>query len=150
MDLFQVLPQERSGPHRGVVAQVAGIGVDDLSDQGIDDPQCRGGTAWARGIRQTGAEIESLTLLKAFRPVVDRLATDMKPFGDLIRRLALGKPEHGLGTATFPCRGSMEHEVFQVDPLPVAENDRSHRDSPRSTPVASMVILSVKELLAFS
>src|SRR4051812_18222888 len=66
------LPQERGGPDRGVVTQLAGIGVDDLSDQRIDDPQCRGGTAWAWGIRQTGAEIESLTLLKAFHPVVDR------------------------------------------------------------------------------
>src|SRR5512135_3116217 len=133
MHLFQVLPQERGGPDRRVVAQFAGIGVDDFSDQRIDDPQGRGGPALARGIRQSGAEIESLTLLKALRPVVDRLATDMEPFGDLIGCLALGEPEHGLGTAAFPGRGGMEHEVLQVDPLPVAEYDRSHRDSPRST-----------------
>src|SRR3954447_25159037 len=100
--LFQVRPQERGGPDRGVIARLAGIGVDDLSDQRIDDPQGRGGTALARGIRQAGAEIESLTLLKALRPVVDRLATAPEPSGALTGRLAPGEPEHSLGTATFP------------------------------------------------
>src|SRR4051794_1368915 len=133
MHLLQVLPQERGGPDRRVVARLAGIGVDDLGDQRIDDPQCRGGTAFARGIRRPGAGIEPLAPLEAFRPVVDRLATDMEPFGDLIGRLALGEPEHGLGAAALPGRGGMEHEVLQVDPLPVAEFDRSHRDRPHST-----------------
>src|SRR5512135_2884724 len=89
MHLFQVLPQERSGPDRGVVARFAGIGVDDFSDQRIDDPQGRGGPAWARGIRQSGAEIESLPLLKALRPVVDRLATESLSHKGNIRGLSV-------------------------------------------------------------
>ena len=136
MHLVQILPQQRSRPDRSVVAQFAGIGVDDVSDERIDDPQCRGGTALARSIRQTRPKIKSLTLLKTSRPVVDRLATDMKQFGDLIRRLALSKPEHGQGTAAFPRRGSMEYEVLQLDPLSAAEYDRSHRGTPGSSLVS--------------
>jgi hypothetical protein len=67
-----------------VVTELAGIFVNDLSDQRIDDSQRRGRTALAGGIRQTGAKIEPLAFLKAVDPIVDRLATDAQQFGDLI------------------------------------------------------------------
>src|SRR5262245_48587483 len=89
LPLLQVFPQPRRRPDRGVVAPGAGIGVDDLSDQRIDDSQGRGRTTRAGGIGQTRVEIESLTFLKAPYPIMDRLAADRKRFGDLIRRLAL-------------------------------------------------------------
>src|SRR5215210_3263502 len=146
MHLLQLLPQEWSGPNRGVIAQVPGIGVDDLGDQRVDDPQGRGRTAWAGSIRQTRADIEPLALQVASRPIVDRLAADMEQFGDLVRRLPLIEPEHSLGAATFLRRGGMEHEGLQLDALSSAEHDRSHGGYPSLFAGASTAILSSSKI----
>jgi len=58
MDLFQILAQQGSRPDRGVISHLAGIGIDDLGNQGVDDPQSRGGTTLTRTVREAGMEID--------------------------------------------------------------------------------------------
>src|SRR4051812_15762211 len=101
MGLFEILAQQRSRPDRRVISPLAGIGIDDLGDQGVDDPQSRGGTALTRTVREAGMEIGPLTLREATHPIVDRLAADVEQLGDVLHSLPLSEPKHSLGPAEF-------------------------------------------------
>src|SRR5208337_3193168 len=95
-----------------VIAEPAGIEIDDLGNQWIDDPQCGGRTPPPWRIGQTSTEVEAVPVLESIDPVVNSLATDVQQFGDLLHRFALIKPEYGLGTATLLRPRSVKHEVL--------------------------------------
>jgi hypothetical protein len=101
MDLFQILAQQGSRPDRGVISHLAGIGIDDLGNQGVDDPQSRGGTTLTRTVREAGMEIKPLALREAIHPIVGRLAADVEQLGDVLHSLPLSEPQHSLGSAEF-------------------------------------------------
>lgn len=112
MDLLEMMLYERDCPSRRVVAELAGIAIDDLGDQWIDNPQGGGRTPLSRRISETSTEVEILPLLESIDPVVNGLATDMQEFGDLLHGFAFIKPEYGLSTTTLLHRRSVEHEVL--------------------------------------
>src|SRR4051812_31983377 len=86
MKIFQVTLQQPCRPNRGVIAKGAGISVDYLIQQGVNDTQSTGRTTAARGILQALEEFEVLSLFKGGRPVVNRLSTDFKEVCDIARR----------------------------------------------------------------
>src|SRR5207244_3306793 len=131
MTIQQILPQQRSGPDRRVVAEITGVGVDDLSDPGINAARPGSGAARMWGIGETFPEIQFGTFLEPVDPVVDRLAADVQRLGDRFDGLALIEPEQGLGAAPLLGQGSMGDEVFQRRSLPRVELERSHRSLPR-------------------
>ena len=112
MDLLEMMLYERDCPSRRVVAELAGIAIDDLGDQWIDNPQGGGRTPLSRRIGETSTEVGVLPLLESIDPVVNRLATDMQEFGDLLHGFAFIKLEYGLSTTTLLHRRSVEHEVL--------------------------------------
>src|SRR3954447_26463880 len=79
MVALQVLDQQRRSPVRGMKARLARIVVDDLGDQRVDDPQCRGRTAAAGSVEEASPEVEPVAAPKPIQPVVDRLAADVEP-----------------------------------------------------------------------
>jgi hypothetical protein len=116
-------PRSRSwsdSPTRGVL-------VDDLRDQRVDDPQRRGETAGAGGIQEARPEVKSLAGSEAVYPVVNRVASDTKDFGDLFGGLTLGESEQSLGAAPLHCKWCVGHETFQLATEPIILDEREHR-----------------------
>ncbi len=105
MDLLEMMLDQRDCPSGRVIAEPAGIEIDDLDNQWIDDPQSGGRTPLPWRIGQTSTEVEAVPVLESIDPVVNSLATDVQQFGDLLHRFALIKPEYGLGTATLRSKG---------------------------------------------
>ena len=105
MDLLEMMLDQRDCPSGRVIAEPAGIEIDDLGNQWIDDPQSGGRTPLPWRIGQTSTEVEAVPVLESIDPVVNSLAIDVQQFGDLLHRFALIKPEYGLGTATLRSKG---------------------------------------------
>ena len=112
MDLLEMMLDQRDCPSGRVIAEPAGIEIDDLGNQWIDDPQSGGRTPLPWRIGQTSTEVEAVPVLESIDPVVNSLATDVQQFGDLLHRFALIKPEYGLGTATLLRPRSVKHEAL--------------------------------------
>ena len=66
---------QRDCPSGRVIAEPAGIEIDDLGNQWIDDPQSGGRTPLSWRIGQTSTEVEAVPVLESIDPVV-------KQFGD--------------------------------------------------------------------
>src|SRR4051812_13362785 len=122
---LQVLDQQRRGPVGGTKARLAGIAVDDLGDQRVDDPQCRRGTAAAGSIEEACPEVEPLALQEPIRPVVDRLAAGVEQVGDLFGGSALVEPEQGLGAAPLLGQGRGGVKAVQPATPSIAQDDRT-------------------------
>jgi hypothetical protein len=126
VDPLQVMDEQRRGPHRGMIARLARVLIDNRLDQRVDDPQGCGWATGSRGIQEPGPEIEPLTLLESVGPVVNRLTADLEQFGNLFDRLPIGEPEQGLCPASLLGQWGMGHEVFQLSAESIAQDDQGH------------------------
>jgi hypothetical protein len=132
MSLPQVLHQQLGGPNRGVITQFAGVLSEGRVDQGVDDPGERRRAARARSVEEAVSEVEAFSSEEAVDPVVDGLTADLERFGDLLGGETLGEPEHRLGATPLLGAGGMEHEVFELPTQVIAQDDPSHRTTPRT------------------
>jgi hypothetical protein len=145
---FEIVIQERDGPSRGVIAQVAGILVDDLRDQRVDDAERRARAARPGGVPKTCSQIPISSLLKAFGPVIDRAATDLSAFRHLGRGFAFGQPEQRFRPAELSSRRRTSQDKFQISRLRSTQLQDSHCSLLETKPSGFKGILAVQELLA--
>src|SRR5512135_3366836 len=81
--LLEVSAQERGGPDRGMIAEVARIRVDHRGDQRIDSTITRPRAAGSWDVPEARPQVESFALLESLDPVVNRLATHAEEVGDI-------------------------------------------------------------------
>jgi hypothetical protein len=93
MLLPQIADEQRSSPHRGAIAQVARVSVQDGGEQRIDNPFGRTRSSRTGGIGETRLQGPELALEEAADPVVYTLATDAQALGNLGHRHPLIEPE---------------------------------------------------------
>src|SRR5919108_6410521 len=99
MLLCQVVGQQRGGPHRGAIAQLPWVAIDDVQDQGLNDALSRPGTPRACAVGEAGCQIASGGPLETCDPVVDGTTTDAQACRDLLDRVTRIEPQQCLGTA---------------------------------------------------
>lgn len=89
----EVGDQQRSGPHRRPITELAWVSVNDFFDKGINDPFSRARTTTARCISQARLQFNVVALLNPDSPVVNALPGDAQTLSNLANRLAFVKPD---------------------------------------------------------
>jgi hypothetical protein len=74
MDLLQMTAQQRGGPHRGRIAVLARVALNDRRNQRVDDAAHRRGPAFSLPVGQARRHGLSSACPEPRRPVVDALA----------------------------------------------------------------------------
>ena len=89
MLLPEILRQERSGPYRRAIAQVAWISLDDYRDQGVNNPMHYAGTTAAYTGSHALCDLQGLAAVELGDPLVDRLASEAQPISHLLHGVSL-------------------------------------------------------------
>jgi hypothetical protein len=89
----EVGDQQRGGPHRRAIPELAGVSVNNFGDQGINDALSRARTTTARRISQAQVQGNVVALLDSDSPVVNALTGDAQTWSNLANRLAFIKPD---------------------------------------------------------
>jgi len=110
-----------------LVAELARVGIDNISDPLVDVTASGTGATRARSVSQPLHRLEFVAVEEPFDPVIDRTPTDAESLGDLLGRLALIEPKQRLGTASLLAHGVVRREEFQLRALQGRENERGHR-----------------------
>ncbi len=88
----EVGDQQRSGPHRRPITELAWVSVNDFFDKGLNDPFSRARAPTTRCISQARWQFKVVALLDPESPVVNALPGDAQPLSNLVNRLAFVKP----------------------------------------------------------
>src|SRR3954451_24582921 len=83
MMVAQIPTQQRGGPDGGVIAERPGVAVDHRGDQLVEGAARRAWPAATRGVAEARPEVPLGSFLEPAQPVVEGLAADLEPFGDV-------------------------------------------------------------------
>jgi hypothetical protein len=147
MPLGQELLQQSSGPDGRAIAQLSWVSINDRFDQRVNDPECRARATTPLTVSNAGSNLKVGSRVKASDPVIDALAGDSQPLGDLFDAIAFVEPEQGLRTLPLPEIASRSQQMFQEHGFSGTEIDQYHRFTSFSTRKGDDVMF-VKELLS--
>ena len=99
MHFFEVMHQQRGGPHRRAITQLLWVPVDHRLNQRINHRQHGAGATTAQAIRNPCTEVKLAALLKLLDPFINNRTTHVEQVSDIFCGFSIIKPEQGLGAA---------------------------------------------------
>jgi hypothetical protein len=108
----QVLAQQGGRPHRRVVPKLTRIPVNDLVDEGIDNPLRGGRPAAPRRIQETRCRPKPVTAFKTTDPVIDRASRNTQFLPNLCGGFAIIQQEQSQCTLELPRSDGLHQQAL--------------------------------------